>query len=650
MSSPSSAEAISSLDGYRAWARSYDSDPNPMLCLEKRFLTGLLPHVRGLDVLDLGCGTARWMSTFIKDQPRSLLGVDSSPEMLEIAKSKVASAATLVCSDCTGLDLPKASADLILCSFLLSYIQDSTAFLKQISAILRPGGSAFITDLHPETVLRLNWRRTVPGEDGSRELRTVQRTLDAIVQQCEGAGLQVKVCLQPPFAEPERSLFRVAGKEEYFEQIKEWPAIYILQLQRKEAGKNCTARSSTSEAVGTIGGARLGLGPRSSIVGDVECQNSRIAFIREGGQRQRSEPSLPAVNLEGHLVLPGLINSHDHLEFALYPRLGRGVYKNFTEWVEDIHHPELSPILEHRQVPRETRMWWGGIRNLLCGVTTVCHHNPYEESVFKDDFVVRIVREYGWAHSLPLDAQAASRKRDTPRGQPFLIHLGEGIDERSAQEIFDLQQSGALDDETILIHGLGLNAKGRALARSSGAGLIWCPSSNVFLFGKTLSFAEIQEFPSSALGSDSPLTAEGDLLDEIRFAGSLGDIPHDELFNCVTQNASRLLRLRNGEGTLRVGSWTDLIAVRDTGNNPADTLSQLSYKDIELVLIGGRVQLASEEMLTRLPAETTHGLEAIRVESSLRWIRAPLHRLFEETKAHVGDNVRLGGKRITLGN
>ncbi|HMI52279.1 MAG TPA: hypothetical protein VK525_12260, partial [Candidatus Saccharimonadales bacterium] len=92
-------------------------------------------------------------------------------------------------------------------------------------------------------------------------------------------------------------MFRVAGKEEYFEQITDWPAIYILQLQLKEVDRSCAERSSKSEAVGTIGGARLGVGPRSSIVGDVECRNSRIAFIRENGPAERSELSWPEVNL-----------------------------------------------------------------------------------------------------------------------------------------------------------------------------------------------------------------------------------------------------------------------------------------------------------------------------------------------------------------
>ena len=91
-------------------------------------------------------------------------------------------------------------------------------------------------------------------------------------------------------------------------------------------------------------------------------------------------------DLSGHLLLPGLINAHDHLEFNLFPRLGRGPYANASSWAADIYRPDASPVKEHLLVPKKVRLIWGGIKNLLSGVTTVAHHNPWEASVFAQHF------------------------------------------------------------------------------------------------------------------------------------------------------------------------------------------------------------------------------------------------------------------------
>ncbi len=134
-----------------------------------------------------------------------------------------------------------------------------------------------------------------------------------------------------------------------------------------------------------ITGARVATGPSSSIRRDVTVS----------GESPRD------LDLSGHLILPGLINSHDHLEFNLFPRLGNRLYANASEWASDIFRPESSPVLEHLTVPERRSAESGvGLRNLLSGVTTVAHHNPCEVAVFDRNFPrCVVVRQFGWAHS-----------------------------------------------------------------------------------------------------------------------------------------------------------------------------------------------------------------------------------------------------------
>jgi len=295
------------------------------------------------------------------------------------------------------------------------------------------------------------------------------------------------------------------------------------------------------------------------------------------------------------------------------------------------------------------RLWWGAIRNLLCGVTTVCHHNPYDTAVFDDGFPIRVLQDFDWAHSLALDRAHVKRAKASGATRPFFLHLGEGIDKNSAEEIFELARLGALGNHTVVIHGVALDDEGRELLQRSGAGLVCCPSSNQFLFGKTIAADKLKTYPRAALGSDSPLTAQGDLLDEARFACESVNAASSDIYNYVTSKAAELLQIKNVEANLRVGAKTDLIAIADTGLSPAATLASSSFEDIELVIVDGRVNLASSELKRRLPHQASAGLEPLLVEHTLRWVRAPLKRLFDETWPYLGSDIFIGGKRIRSG-
>lgn len=634
-------------EGYRHWSDGYDTQPNPMLSLEQRYVDALLPPIRGRDVLDLGCGTGRWLEKLARHAPRSLIGIDSSAAMLLRAAKKIGNRAALLHGNCENPAIESSSTDLIVCSFVLSYVSDLDGFVSQLCRVAREDADIFITDVHPETEQRLGWQRGFRQGRTPVSVQTQWRPLLSILAAFERRGLAPVSFIEPYFGEPEFAILDRSGKTRLIEELRKYPAVYILQLRSECARQLHPERVSPYSGVDQVSACRVAIGALEDARAQIEIKDGRIARVNSRASKSCRREGGSSIDLHGFLVLPGLINSHDHLEFALFPRLGNRRYANFREWVADIHKPETSPVCEHRSVPKETRYWWGGVRNLLSGVTTVCHHNPYVAEVFEKGFPVRVVREFGWAHSIPMDTDIAAKHANTPTNQAFIIHVAEGVDPVSAAELTELDYCGALNERTVIVHGLALtDAQEIALIQSRGAALIWCPTSNEFLFRQTHSRKTIEKLSRVALGSDSSLTALGDLLDEIHFARQEVGLNAEALYSQVTLRAAEILRLRSGEGSVRVGAMADLVAIRDRGLTPAETLALSSYRDIELVIIGGRVQLVSDALRERLTYDLAEGLERLVVDSEVRWIRAPLARLFDNASRALGTDLRMNGRLL----
>lgn len=347
-----------------------------------------------------------------------------------------------------------------------------------------------------------------------------------------------------------------------------------------------------------------------------------------------------AVDLDGFLILPGLINAHDHLEFNLFPRLGRGPYPNATVWAEDIYRPDEPPVREQLRIPKRLRLMWGGIKNLVAGVTSVLHHNPYEAPVFDQGFPVRVIKHFGWAHSLHFSGDVAGAWARTPEDAPFVIHACEGTDLQSAEEINRLDSMGMLGPATVLVHGVGLDGDGIALMRRRGAALIWCPSSNHFTLGRTLSPEVLDSGIPIALGTDSALTAAGDLIDELDLARTF--VAPDRLYRMVTDEAARILRLN--AGAIRESGAADVVIVRDRGQTPAEALPGLRP---EAVLIGGRIKLISEALADRFAPHLPQELQTLEIRDRGRWlIDCDVTTLFGAVKAVLGPDIRLAGREV----
>jgi ubiquinone/menaquinone biosynthesis C-methylase UbiE len=181
------------------WAQVYDSQPNPLLALEEREAMSLLPSMEGCDVLDVGCGTGRWLSKLEAIGCTSLAGTDCSLAMLQAARAKVSSLVELRESECTDLPWGRSSKTLVLASFLLSYVDDVEMFAKECARVIRPGGWLLISDMHPVTARERNWKRSFCLDESKVEIRAKTWPLDEILSCFRHHGFEIETLIEPPF-------------------------------------------------------------------------------------------------------------------------------------------------------------------------------------------------------------------------------------------------------------------------------------------------------------------------------------------------------------------------------------------------------------------------------------------------------------------
>ncbi len=370
--------------------------------------------------------------------------------------------------------------------------------------------------------------------------------------------------------------------------------------------------------------------PITFVNGRVVLPGGRLArTLRVRGRRVDGIDVAPdkgdaVIDLDESFVFPGLINAHDHLELNSQPRLKwRERYGNASEWIADFQ-PRFAtdPALAvTRPATLDDRAWVGGLKNLLSGVTTVCHHNPLHR-VLRKRFPVRVVQQFGYSHSLQIDGDAvAESHRTTPRDWPWMIHAAEGLDQAAQGELDRLDRLGCLAGNTVLIHGVALCRASADRVINAGAGLVWCPSSNQFLFNATADVRAFDDADRLALGSDSRLSGEGDVLDELKAAQETRQLSAEGLARTVTTGAARLLRIQ--AGAIAVGEPADLTVIRPLAPCPFDSLVAASRADLRFVMIDGRPCIAEPSLA---PAFLASGVSTIaaRVDDAprlvARWI------------------------------
>ncbi len=106
-------------------------------------------------LLDLGTGTGRMLELLARHYKRGI-GLDSSREMIAVARAKLAAAsighAQVRLADISELEAAGLAADLIVFHQVLHYFDDPARLLTMARQALNPGGEVLIVDFAPHTL------------------------------------------------------------------------------------------------------------------------------------------------------------------------------------------------------------------------------------------------------------------------------------------------------------------------------------------------------------------------------------------------------------------------------------------------------------------------------------------------------------------
>lgn len=327
-------------------------------------------------------------------------------------------------------------------------------------------------------------------------------------------------------------------------------------------------------------------------------------------------------------VRPGLANAHDHLTLNHYPRLGNPPYTDLYEWADDVQRNFVREVEKGRLCPLEDALRFGIVKNLVGGVARVVHHDPWHP-VLDEELPVRVERVRA-LHSLGLEPdldEARKRERKAAGDRPLCMHLAEGIDERAAAEVAEAARLGLLGDDFLAVHLVGVDAGGIGHLETSGSAFVWCPGSNLHLYGRTAPEPLFRADVDMMLGTDSLLSGEGTLLDELRTARRTGLVDDAALEAAVTTVPAR--RLGAPEPSLDVGAPADVLALRKP-------LFDARPVDVALSVVAGRPRYG-DPALAGLFEDTGVDTEVLEVGGQEKLVQAPfaslVRRVVEEWPA-----------------
>ncbi len=341
---------------------------------------------------------------------------------------------------------------------------------------------------------------------------------------------------------------------------------------------------------------------------------------------EQSDSLFPENNIlfDEAIAFPGLINSHDHLDFNLFPQLANRTYNNYTEWASDIHVTNNAAIEAVQKIPKALRVQWGIYKNLINGVTTVVDHG---DKIKTATDLISVFQNCVSLHSLHFEKNWKWKLNDPfTKDKLFVIHIGEGTDAFAKKEIDTFNRYNFFKRKTIAVHGVAMDEK-----QAEGfTALTWCPATNYSLLSKTADIHTLKNKMPILFGTDSTLTADWNTWKQLRVARDSKQVSDEELFDMLTKNPADVWHLN--AGSLKPKAAADIVVAKRKAGNFFD----LDPKDILMVMRQGEIKLFDKALLQQVnnSGVDTANFSKIILNAACKYVKGDLPALMKQVAAY----------------
>lgn len=147
--------------------RSTENNYNNLV--EQPAIKALLPDLEGKSILDLGCGYGNNCIDFIRKGASTVVGIDISNKMLEVAKRENSNESIRYMDlDMSQIGSLAQKFDLVFSSFAFHYVKDFQKLLQDIRALLNENGILLFSQEHPYTTAPKGGAGWTKDESGNK--------------------------------------------------------------------------------------------------------------------------------------------------------------------------------------------------------------------------------------------------------------------------------------------------------------------------------------------------------------------------------------------------------------------------------------------------------------------------------------------------